>query len=383
MEKIVCELCGNRYRRITNTHLFKKHQMSMEDYITMFPDSPIDAPGLAMMRVNHLRGKTYEGIYGDDFGGELRELRRQHALIQMENPEQILVRKKKCGYTASDDLRARLSEVNTIHGATTYRRRALDFYGTECNRCGFESEDESDFHVHHKDFLNINSELGNHNIDNLQVLCKQCHTILHNELGDVGGRFFGLNNIEKGVHYIFMGLKQELGLDLTDKNFIDTPKRVARAYAEILSGIKDTEGQCQRILSSSFPSEYSEMVVARNIRCFSMCPHHLLPVDYVVDIAYIPVQGGDVLGISKLSRLALILSKRLVIQEQFVCDITEMLMKLKGCAGAACVAKGKHYCMIMRGANQSESITTTSSLRGVFYDNPEVRAEFMSLIKNG
>jgi len=172
-------------------------------------------------------------------------------------------------------------------------------------------------------------------------------------------------------------------LNLRDVNFKDTPKRVARAYAEIFSGIKNTDEQVRDILCSAFPSEYNGMVIAKGVRVFSMCPHHLLPVDYDISVAYIPSPDGQVLGISKLSRLAEILAGRPVLQEQLGEDITKALMSLKGCKGAGCIIEGKHYCMMMRGVSEPNSKTGTSSLKGVFLHHSQAgiaaRAELMSL----
>lgn len=198
-------------------------------------------------------------------------------------------------------------------------------------------------------------------------------------------RFNKLSSIEKGVYLIFEGLKDEFGLDLTDANFKNTPERIARAYYEIFSGIKATTQQVKKILQSSFPCENDEMIIAKNIRAFSMCPHHLLPVDYTLSIAYIPSVGGQVIGLSKLSRLAIVLARRPVLQEQLVTDISKSLMLLNGCVAAGCVAEGRHYCMIMRGVNQPDAFVTTSSLKGVFLEDTNkgraARAELMGLIK--
>jgi len=383
MKKIKCELCNKKYRRITNTHLFKEHQITISDYKSLFPESPIDAPGLAEMRVNHLRNKTYLEVYGEDKSKKLINKRKSDAKKQMLDPKQIKIRRQKCGYTHTEEQKNQKSEQRTIHGANNYRKRALEYYGLECSRCGTSSQKESDFVAHHKDLKNIYSELGNHDIENLQVLCKSCHAKLHNELGKTMGKFTGIDNIEKGVHYIFKGLKQKFGLDLSDKNFIDTPKRISRAYYEIFEGIEDTDHQVKEILKTSFPSEFDQLITVKGIRCFSMCPHHLLPVDYKVNIGYIPSKKGQVLGISKLSRLVEILAKRPVLQEQLVEDVTKALLSLKGVVGAACEAHGKHYCMIMRGARQPNAETVTCSLKGVFMDNTHAgtsaRNELMTL----
>jgi GTP cyclohydrolase IA len=184
--------------------------------------------------------------------------------------------------------------------------------------------------------------------------------------------------IRKGVELILGGL----GIDPTqDQNFRDTPARVARAYAEIFSGLDDTEKQIGEIVSVTFPSSYSEIIVAKDIVTYSMCPHHLLSVRYVVAVGYLPGEGGSVLGISKLGRLVNVLAHRPVLQEQLTSDITDVLMKLKGCRGAACVVTGEHTCMSMRGAQQREASVTTSSVRGLFRGDASAKSEFMSLIK--
>ena len=186
-----------------------------------------------------------------------------------------------------------------------------------------------------------------------------------------------------GFSLILQGLQRGFGLDLEDPNFEGTPARVAKAYEEIFSGLRDTDKQIQEILSATFPCDYSEMVIEKDIRVFSMCPHHFLPVDLNISVAYIPSSGGRVLGISKLSRLVEILAKRPCLQEKLSNDITESLMNIPGCSGSACFVEGRHYCKIMRGVCQHDSTTISSSVRGVFMDEPETKAEFLSLARHG
>ena len=380
-DAIECQLCGQKLLRVTNTHLWNKHQMSMEEYMERFPDAPIDAKGLANNRVTHLRDRSYEEVYGPEKAAELKRIRSQDTTSQMEDPEQIQVRQEKCTHKVTDELKQHLSEVRTIHGGTTYRKRALEHYGLECQRCDFTSEEPADFVVHHKDLKNLPSELGNHALDNLMVLCYPCHGILHNELSEVAGQFAGLNHIEKGVHFILIGLRNGLGLDLTDVNFLDTPKRVARAYAEIFKGLKDTNEQITDIFKTSFPSEYDQIVLCKDIEAFSMCPHHLLPVRYSIFVAYLPSEDGQVLGISKLARLVDILARRPVLQETLTKEVTNNLMtKLEGCQGAGCIVKGQHLCMQMRGIQKQNSVMVTSSMEGVFLNDGQARSELMSMI---
>ncbi len=186
--------------------------------------------------------------------------------------------------------------------------------------------------------------------------------------------------LEFAAWKLLQALSEELGLDLNDENFDDTPARISRMYREILSGLKDTDKQVEKILNSAFPCNNDQLVLVKDIEAFSICPHHFLPVHYKIHIAYIP--SVRVVGLSKLARLANILAKRPVLQEQFVEDVSSSLMKIEGCLGAACIAEGAHYCMVMRGVRQSQSRTITSSLKGVFLEDAGARQELMQLIGN-
>jgi len=378
-EKIICCICNKKFKRITNTHLKKAHNMTMAKYQKEFPDAPIDMDGLAYNRVAHLRDKSYDEVYGEDKASILKKTRKNDALKQMQDPYQIKVRQEKCGYKFTIEQRKYLSELKTTHGANNYRVRALEYYGDHCQRC-VNKFNLKKLIVHHKDLLNIHSELGNHGLDNLAVLCKSCHAKLHNELSKVAGKFTGISNIEKGVHFILKGLNDEFGLDLKDVNFKDTPKRVARAYYEIFEGVKNTKEQTKEILDSSFPSDLNEMIISKNIHVYSMCPHHLLPVEYDISVGYIP--DGRVLGISKLSRLVEILAKRPVLQETLTHEIVDYLNMSLGVKGAICKIEGVHFCMKMRGVKQQNSKMITSAISGAFKDkNNGARTEFLQLIK--
>lgn len=190
----------------------------------------------------------------------------------------------------------------------------------------------------------------------------------------------GTDPLEFAAWNLLQALSEELGLDLNDENFDDTPARISRMYRGILSGLKDTDKQVEKILNSAFPCNNDQLVLVKDIEAFSMCPHHFLPVHYKIHIAYIP--SVRVVGLSKLARLANILAKRPVLQEQFVEDVSSNLMKIEGCLGAACIAEGTHYCMVMRGVRQSQSRTITSSLKGVFLEDARARQELMQLIGN-
>lgn len=368
-KKTKCKECGQEMWKLTNTHLWHVHKMTTDEYKEKYPESVIEDPLISQWKKRNIKGKTYNDIHGKEKADLLKRDRSEKTTIQMQDPFQIAIRKEKCGHEYTEEQKKAVSVRNTINGSSNYRNRALEYYGQECMRCG-ETEN---LVVHHLDFQNIRSPLGNHSIENLMVLCKSCHARIHSEFKK--GRFVGIDNIEKGVHYILKGLNDEFGLDLTDENFTDTPKRVARAYYEMCCGINCDE-DINSIISTSFPSDYDGMIVQRDIKCYSMCPHHLLPVEYSINIGYIP--DKTMLGISKLTRIVKLLAKAPKLQEQYTHDIINVFKQM-GCKGAIVQVSGYHLCMGARGVEMPDARTITSSLCGVF-EKQEVRNEFQMML---
>jgi len=184
---------------------------------------------------------------------------------------------------------------------------------------------------------------------------------------------FNDKDIIKGWRLILNGL----GLDLNDANFKETPDRILRSYYEIFEGI-DNDEKIEKILSTSFPTKYDGMIIENPIRCYSMCPHHFLPVIYDVSIGYIPIKGG--LGLSKLPRLVQHLAKAPKLQEDFTKEIVDVFNKKIKPKGVIVIVQGEHLCMHMRGIRKPECSTITSSFHGCFKDG-KVRSEFLSLVK--
>jgi len=380
---VVCQLCDKKFKRISNTHLKKYHNMTMKKYKEKFPKALMETCHRTNTRGDHSRGKTYIEMFGPVKAKELKDAKRSSAIEQMKDPNQIRVRSKdnmdsKTRKKSNEKMKQ--TKRNTeYYNANNYRNRALEHYGRTCSRCG-KIFPKKRLVVHHIDCNNYNSEIGNHSLENLTVMCRSCHSKLHNELRRTSTRYVGLYDIEKGMHLILKGLRKEFGLKIKDQHFLQTPKRVARAYAEIFEGVKDTEKQIDSILSTAFKDDTDEMIVVNGIHVFSMCPHHFLPVELYISIAYIP--NGHILGISKLARLAEILAKRPVVQEQLTNEITKYLMKIKP-QGAAAYVEGQHFCMRMRGVSKPESVTVTTSVVGAFKKNQATRSEFLSLIEKG
>jgi GTP cyclohydrolase I len=135
-----------------------------------------------------------------------------------------------------------------------------------------------------------------------------------------------------------------------------------------------------RHLRVTFPEEYDEMVLVRDISFTSMCEHHLLPFSGVAHVAYIP--NGRVTGLSKLARVVEEVARRPQVQERMTDTIAELIERELGTCGVAVVIKAEHSCMSIRGIRKPGSSTVTSALRGIFKTNMSSRAEVMSLINN-
>lgn len=167
-------------------------------------------------------------------------------------------------------------------------------------------------------------------------------------------------------------------IDPYGPNFIHTPGRVAKAYIEIFDGLFDQGDLVKELLSKTFPAKADEMITVGPIEVWSMCPHHFLPVQMWVWVAYIPKK--KVLGLSKLARLAELLAKRPALQEDTTIDIARTLQKGLSPLGSACLIKGRHLCMEMRGVKK-KALTTTTALEGVFRKNSAAKAEFLASVR--
>lgn len=170
-----------------------------------------------------------------------------------------------------------------------------------------------------------------------------------------------------------------LGLDLTDDSLVDTPKRVAKMFVlEKFWGLKpENFPKCTTIENKM---HYDEMVVERNIRVMSDCEHHLVQIDGLATVAYIP--DKKVLGLSKMNRVVEYFSRRPQVQERLTQQIAETLKFILETDDVAVAIKARHYCVISRGVEDQNSETVTSYISGAFKNNPTVRAEFMA-IANG
>lgn len=160
-----------------------------------------------------------------------------------------------------------------------------------------------------------------------------------------------------------------------------TPNRVARMCDELFEGMAYTNEEIAHKFDTCFEDlETGDLVVESNIPIHSFCEHHLmLMYDMTVAIGYIP--NGRVIGLSKLARIADMVSKRLQLQEKIGTDIAEILSIILRTEDIIVVIQGKHGCMTARGIKSREAITRTATLRGRFESDSDLRSEFYSLIK--
>jgi GTP cyclohydrolase I len=166
-----------------------------------------------------------------------------------------------------------------------------------------------------------------------------------------------------------------LGEDPQREGLLKTPERVAKAMQYLTQGY---HMDAKAILNSAkFHEEVSEMVIVKDIEIYSLCEHHMLPFYGKAHIAYIP--NGWITGLSKIARVVDVFSRRLQVQERLTTQILEAIKDTLNPLGVAVVIEASHLCMMMRGVQKQNSVTTTSAFWGEFERN-ESRSEFIRLI---
>ncbi len=167
-----------------------------------------------------------------------------------------------------------------------------------------------------------------------------------------------------------------VGEDPDREGLQQTPARVARAYAELLGGMRLS---AEDVLTTTFDAGHEEMILVRDIELWSMCEHHLVPFTGVAHVGYIPNPSGRITGLSKLARLVDVYAKRPQVQERLTTQIADSMMEILQASGAIVVIEAEHLCMTMRGVRKPGSKTVTSAVRGTMH-RAATRAEAMSLI---
>jgi GTP cyclohydrolase IA len=182
-------------------------------------------------------------------------------------------------------------------------------------------------------------------------------------------------NTKQGLITSYNSILKDIGEDGSREGLVKTPERAAKAMQFLTQGY---ELDAAEILKSAmFKEDYSEMVIVKDIELYSMCEHHMLPFFGKAHIAYIP--NGYVVGLSKLPRIVDVFARRLQVQERLTDQILHSIQDNLNPHGVAVVIEAAHMCMMMRGVQKQNSMTTTSAFTGQF-KKAETRSEFLSLI---
>jgi GTP cyclohydrolase I len=165
-----------------------------------------------------------------------------------------------------------------------------------------------------------------------------------------------------------------LGADLSSDGLQETPSRIARAYAELLTPMPFN--------ATTFPNDegYDELVIVRDIPFQSLCMHHMLPFYGIAHVAYLP--GKKIVGLSKLGRVVDLFARDLQVQERLTTQVADWIDTTLAPRGVGVILEAEHLCMSMRGVQKPGSRTVTSALRGSVKDDPRTRQEFLSLVAN-
>jgi len=173
----------------------------------------------------------------------------------------------------------------------------------------------------------------------------------------------------------FQDILEGLGEDTSREGLLKTPERAAKAMQFLTQGYGQDAAEILR--SAMFREDYSEMVLVKDIEVYSMCEHHILPFFGKAHVAYIP--NGHIVGLSKIPRIVDVFARRLQVQERLTIEVRDVIQETLQPLGVAVVIEAHHMCMMMRGVQKQNSLTTTSAFTGQFLKN-ETRSEFLRLI---
>ncbi|NKI25055.1 GTP cyclohydrolase I FolE [Arenibacter sp. 6A1] len=173
----------------------------------------------------------------------------------------------------------------------------------------------------------------------------------------------------------YSSIINEIGEDVSREGLQKTPERAAKAMLFLTQGYK--QDAVEILEGALFKESYDDMVIIKDIELYSLCEHHMLPFFGKAHIAYIP--DGQIVGLSKIPRVVDVFARRLQVQERLTHDILECLNNTLKPKGVAVVIEASHMCMMMRGVQKQNSVTTTSGFRGQF-EKIETRNEFLKLI---
>lgn len=318
-EMLTCQICGKKFLSLV-PHVTREHKLTTTEYKTKFEVKTL---------VVNMRGKV-----------------------------------------KTEPLKSKASnEWTKVRNAV--KKRA----GDKCEVCGISNaelllEGKHGLSVHETEYKIITDPAS------CTLCCSSCHRKIHLELQK---NSTPLDQAMRHISRASISLFKALGIDLHDRNFLETPRRFSAVLSEFSGVGIDFGYELEEICNSIFENDSEGIVVARNIESYSLCPHHLLPVHYSVDIAYLP--HGYNIGLSKLGRLAVVLGKKLQLQETYTKEIANALVNHLKTPDVAVITTGEHFCIRMRGVEDPNCTVVVSEMRGAFREQSSTRLEFLSLLK--
>ena len=190
-----------------------------------------------------------------------------------------------------------------------------------------------------------------------------------------GNVLFDLPRIERAVREILFAVGEDPDRD----GLVETPRRVARAYAELLGGLREDPAQhLGRVFEHR--TENDDLVLVRDIEFSSLCEHHLLPFNGTAQVAYLPAKGR-VVGLSKIARTVDVFARRPQLQERLTADVADAVSEHLEARAVAVVVRAEHLCLRMRGAAKRGADMVTTAFRGEFERNQALRAEVLGLLR--
>lgn len=186
----------------------------------------------------------------------------------------------------------------------------------------------------------------------------------------------GTTAADPKLEYTYTQMLEGIGEDPTREGVLKTPQRAAKALQFLTQGYHQNVEEI--VNEAIFNEEYDEMVIVKDIECYSLCEHHLLPFFGKCHVGYIPRK--QIIGLSKIPRIVDMFARRLQVQERLTKQIAEALRDVLNPAGVAVVIEAQHLCMMVRGVQKQHSQTMTNVMLGEFRDKISTRAEFMRCI---
>lgn len=186
----------------------------------------------------------------------------------------------------------------------------------------------------------------------------------------------GTTAADPKLEYIYTQMLEGIGEDPTREGILKTPQRAAKALQFLTQGYHQNVEEV--VNEAIFNEEYDEMVIVKDIECYSLCEHHLLPFFGKCHVGYIPRK--KIIGLSKIPRIVDMFARRLQVQERLTKQIAEALQNVLNPAGVAVVIEAQHLCMMVRGVQKQHSQTMTNVMLGEFRDKISTRTEFMRCI---